>query len=308
MGRYQVYTNGKYNEYQTKYNWEKKGYTLINEKQKGITLWTNYYCQRTAEYYSPGQIRTMTPDELREFKNRENQKRSCAYKKRKAIQLAEQSVENALKEREMKKQESIEKLNAAKSFLKSIISSIEIKEPVYDMVVVDVESTGLDCSMNELLQVSIIDGFGNILYDSYLKPVVAKWWSKNVNGITPDMVEDAPDIIDEIPKIASILKSAACIVGYNVWFDINFLKEYGCEINNDANIIDVMEEFAPLYGEWNEKYNCYKWKNLTTCASYFEYDWKETCAHNSLADCYATLFCYNKMKEIGGNHGQRIQK
>lgn len=36
---------------------------------------------------------------------------------------------------------------------------------------------------------------------------------------------------------------------------------------------------------------------LTKCAEYYGYDWGTDIAHDSLADCRATLYCYKKMKE-----------
>lgn len=41
----------------------------------------------------------------------------------------------------------------------------------------------------------------------------------------------------------------------------------------------------------------YKWQKLTTAAAYYDYDWnvKGIEAHNSLADCFATLFVYHKI-------------
>lgn len=45
-----------------------------------------------------------------------------------------------------------------------------------------------------------------------------------------------------------------------------------------------------------EKYGDYKYQKLSTCAEYYGYDWGNDTAHDSLADCKATLFCYNAMK------------
>ena len=50
-----------------------------------------------------------------------------------------------------------------------------------------------------------------------------------------------------------------------------------------------------MYSEWNDKYGDYKWQKLTTCAEYYGYDWNSTTAHNSLADCLATLYCHKCM-------------
>lgn len=53
--------------------------------------------------------------------------------------------------------------------------------------------------------------------------------------------------------------------------------------------------FADIYGEWSDKYGCNKWQKLTKCAEYYGYDWENDTAHDSLADCRATLYCYQKM-------------
>lgn len=56
-----------------------------------------------------------------------------------------------------------------------------------------------------------------------------------------------------------------------------------------------MQDFAPIYGEWSEYYESYKWQKLVKCAAYFGYIWGADKAHDSLADCRATLFCYKKI-------------
>ena len=67
-----------------------------------------------------------------------------------------------------------------------------------------------------------------------------------------------------------------------------------------------MMDFAPIYGEWSEYHGDYKWQSLSTCAAYYGYDWGEDKAHDSLADCKATLFCYNRIRE-GANEKLKLQ-
>lgn len=165
-------------------------------------------------------------------------------------------------------------------------------------IVIDTETTGLNAAEDELLQVSIIDNEGTVLFDSYIKPTQHTEWAEaeRVNHITPEMVDNSPTIEEVMPEINDILKRYDKIVGYNVKFDIGFLRENYAEFSEKVEQVDAMEMFAPIYGEWNEQKENYKWQKLTTAADYYGYDWSEHKeAHNSLGDCYATLFVYHKI-------------
>lgn len=165
-------------------------------------------------------------------------------------------------------------------------------------IVIDTETTGLNAAEDELLQVSIIDNEGAVLFDSYIKPTQHTEWAEaeRINHISPDMVADSPTIEEVISEINDILKRYDKIVGYNVRFDADFLKHNGAEFLNTAEYADAMKMFAPIYGEWNDQRGSYKWQKLTTAAGYYGYNWSvHEEAHNSLGDCYATLFVYNKI-------------
>ncbi len=57
-----------------------------------------------------------------------------------------------------------------------------------------------------------------------------------------------------------------------------------------------MRTFAPIYGEWDDYHCDYRFKKLTTCAAYYNYDYNYgSAAHNSLADAKATLYCFEKI-------------
>lgn len=167
-------------------------------------------------------------------------------------------------------------------------------------IVLDTETTGLNAAEDELLQVSIIDNEGTVLFDSYIRPTQHTEWAEaeRVNHITPEMVVDAPTIAEVMPEINDILKRYDKIVGYNVRFDADFLKHNGAEFSN-AEYADAMKMFAPIYGEWNDQRGSYKWQKLTAAADYYGYDWSaHEEAHNSLGDCYATLHVYKEINEV----------
>ena len=87
---------------------------------------------------------------------------------------------------------------------------------------------------------------------------------------------------------------------YNTYFDIKFLENSGVIFRTETDVVDVMRDFAVIYGKWSDYFEEYKWQKLTTAARYYGYDWKSIPegAHNSLADCYATLFVYRKIKGV----------
>lgn len=184
---------------------------------------------------------------------------------------------------------------------------IEPEQPS-DLIVIDIETTGLSKIDDEILQVSMIDSSGSTLYNSYLKPLHLTTWeeAQKINHISPATVVDAPNIYLEMPKINGILKHAKTIVGYNhIGFDIPFLQLFGAVFPEHIEQFDVMLEFAPIYGQWCEQHGSYKWQSLATCAEHYGYDWGSDTAHDSLADCRATLHCYQQMMKGEQQNGKR---
>ena len=175
---------------------------------------------------------------------------------------------------------------------------LEVESFDFSAIIIDTETTGLNPAVDEIFQLSILDKKGNTVYNSYFLPEkVASWEdAEKINHITPNMVKYSPKIRDEIHKINVILSHAKEIIGYNLIFDLEFLAAAGA-VWAAEEFYDVMREFAKIYGEWSEVFDDFKWQKLTTCANYYKYDWESDTAHDSLADCRATLFCYNKIKD-----------
>ena len=273
----------------TERQWKLKHYIKIDDKC-GRYLWVNAYCPNQELYLWDEEVRKMTDEELTAYRTKEKEKRVARQK----AFLQQQKVkkeEELLQLRREITQDIIKNTFTAQNF----DSGIEYE---YDEIVIDTETTGLNADTDELLQVSIIDSQGNTLFNSYIKPLFTENWdgAMAVNHITPEMVANAPNIIEVKQEINKIINSANVIVGYNTDFDLSFLSAVGIE-NSKATVIDVMQDFADIYGEWSDKYGCNKWQKLTKCATYYGYDWENDTAHDSLADCRATLYCYNKINE-----------
>lgn len=166
------------------------------------------------------------------------------------------------------------------------------------IICIDIETTGLDKETDEILQVAIINGRGKTLYNSYIRPEHKTEWKKaeEINKIGWEAVKNAPPLRKEKRKIERILRKAGLIIGYNQkGFDLPFLAAKGINTAVKAQVYDVMLEFAPIAGDYDEKHNSYKWKRLTYCADYYGYAGYK--AHDALEDVRATLYCYNAIEK-----------
>lgn len=162
------------------------------------------------------------------------------------------------------------------------------------IIVFDTETTGLNPYGNdEILQIAIINGNGEELFNSYIKPEARRTWTKasEVNGITPRMVKNSPHFSDVQDTIQDIFNNAEVIVGYNVEFDIRFINASGIKLKKKVKIFDVMKEYAVVRGVMSN-YGDYSWCKLEQCASAYNYKFD---AHDALEDAKATLHCYKSL-------------
>lgn len=165
----------------------------------------------------------------------------------------------------------------------------------------DVETTGLSREEDEILQLSIVDGTGKTVFNEYIKPTRHESWdgAEAIHGISPSDVADKPTIEEYRDDLNDIFKDVQLLVGYNnIYFDNAFLKEAGIQIPEDTKMYDVMLKFAPIYGEWNEMRQDYKWQKLAKCAEYYGFH-GDGQFHDSLEDVRATLYCFNSMISEG---------
>ena len=166
-----------------------------------------------------------------------------------------------------------------------------------NILVLDTETTGLNKEQDEILQLSMVDGRGYTVFNRYIRPTRKTSWedAAAINGITPEMVAEKHTIDHYLPALQKFIDEADVIVGYNVQFDIKFLEAAGLRVN--CKVVDIMLPFATIFGKWNGFYHNFRWQKLTTCAEFYGYDWGKDMAHDSLADCRATLYCYKEMSK-----------
>lgn len=158
-----------------------------------------------------------------------------------------------------------------------------------DFCVVDLETTGLMPEWDEIIEIGAIKVLGGKEADrfqSFVKPSEPlDPFITELTGITDEMLADAPDPSDVLPKFAEFLGDLP-IVGYNVGFDVRFLNAFGT-FENDY--IDAMRLARKLHPEMphhrlKDMKALYKLNNQ---------------AHRAIGDCEATAVCFALLQEDG---------
>ena len=164
----------------------------------------------------------------------------------------------------------------------------------------DLELTGF-YDHDEILSITIVDGFGNLIMDTLVKPVSTKSWKRTeeIHKITPAMVKDAPVLDELVPRIKEIFEDAENIIAYGVSTDYSHIKKIYAEG-------EEREEFHSKIKCCANEFVRYSHENrpdllhasLTDAMSCFEIEW-EGVAHSSIAD---TLGCRKVWEALFPNY------
>lgn len=113
------------------------------------------------------------------------------------------------------------------------------------VMILDVETTGLNSELCDILQCAIIDGNGQMLHNRFYDSLMLSWpEAEAVNRISKSMVDGLPLFCDECEEVTEILSDASVIMGYNVVFDLSFLEAGGVRLPDEVQIVDVMQEYS----------------------------------------------------------------
>ncbi len=151
----------------------------------------------------------------------------------------------------------------------------------------DLELTGF-YDRDEILSITIIDGFGELVMDTLVKPTHTKKWKKTekIHGITPEMVENSPTLPELIPQIKEIFANAEHLIAYGVSTDFSHIKYiYDTEAEREAlhkKVLCCANEFVRYTHEVRPDI---VHASLTDAMACFNIEW-EGIAHSSIADTY----------------------
>lgn len=121
-------------------------------------------------------------------------------------------------------------------------NSFKIKEKLLnkEFVVFDLETTGLDSAVDQIIEIGAVkikDGIITEVFTSLIKPTIRIIENIiEITNITNEMVADAPDVNSVLKDFYKFAKGSI-LIAYNIPFDYGFLKEWskisGFVFNNE---------------------------------------------------------------------------
>jgi len=134
-------------------------------------------------------------------------------------------------------------------------------QPVY----LDTETTGLE-SNAEIIEISIVDHGGDILFESLVRPsqpIPAE--ATQIHGISNDEVQTSPTWPVVWPEVRGRLFGKV-IVMYNEAFDLRMMQQsharYRLPWKERFNSFDLLKLYAEFRGEWNPRRGAYRYHSL----------------------------------------------
>jgi len=159
-------------------------------------------------------------------------------------------------------------------------------------LVIDTETTGLGRD-DEVVQVGIINHFGEVLLDTLVRPqnpdrLLAKGpsgrSSADIHGITPDKLRSAPTFREIYPALVALMTDNI-LVAYNADFDRRLLQQSCTRWEMPMPVAAAwhcaMKQHAVYFGEIKSDGE-YRWQRLGG-------------DHSALGDVRATLALVNQM-------------
>ena len=160
------------------------------------------------------------------------------------------------------------------------------KEPRYDWVILDTETTGLDC-LAEIVEISIIAADGRVLLDTLVRPLnPIPQVATAIHHITDVMVAAAPTFSQVYAELVEQIQGRM-VVTYNAAFDRRMVQQ-ALQRSKLPPLSQVrwtcaMQQYARYMGEWSPKWQAYRWPRLSGGD------------HSALGDCRATLRLLQQM-------------
>ncbi len=165
---------------------------------------------------------------------------------------------------------------------------------INNYVAIDLETTGLNPSMDRIIEIGmakIIDGRITDTYSTLVNPMIPiKQIAVDLTGITDEMVAKSPKISDIIAAVIAFTEDMP-IMGHNVICDFSFVKK--AAVNNNLTFakmgIDTLKMARRILPELEKK-------NLVNVCEHLGVNPGNS--HRALDDALSSHYIYQKMYEI----------
>lgn len=175
---------------------------------------------------------------------------------------------------------------------------------------IDFETTGkLESQHCQVVEIAIIDQDGNQVFYTLCRPDVSMpERASKVNGITDDLLIEAPTFVQIWPTLQALLSSTAVpIYAWNAEFDrqalLATLRRFHLQVPEQLcdkqRWRDAMAIFSRWYGEWSNKYSTYRWQKLEWACTELEI---EADSHRALPDALSALKVMRTIAEQVGKY------
>ncbi len=165
-------------------------------------------------------------------------------------------------------------------------------------IVFDTETTGLNDTIDEIIEIGALKYEQNVLVDEFQVLICPKKkipeMITSITGITNEMVQNEKSIEEVLPTFLDFIEDYPLIC-HNTPFDIGFINASLRRMNKDIlrnktlDTILLAKEFIP---------KAYNYK-LETLKRYFHLDFG---SHRSIEDCKTTNYIYQECKKRALEH------
>lgn len=175
------------------------------------------------------------------------------------------------------------------------IEATKNNEFIDNYTVIDIETTGLSCHKNEIIELSALKIRNNKIADKFsalIKPDGhINSFIRGLTGISDELVQNAPNIKEVLPDFIKFIEQDT-LLGHNISFDIRFIKHnLQKHLQKDLrnNTIDTMK----LSRKYCTTLTSHR---LQVLAEHFNINTEGH--HRALKDCEMTNCVYQNIKNL----------
>lgn len=159
------------------------------------------------------------------------------------------------------------------------------RQPVY----LDTETTGLD-KTDEIIEISIIDDGGQVLFESLVKPSrPIPPDATRIHGIRDEDVQSARTWPAIWPQVRGVLFNRLIVI-YNESFDLRLMQQshrlYNLPWKDRLNTFDLLKLYAEFRGDWDNYRRSFRYHSLADAGRHCHISLPN--AHRSTADTLLT--------------------